>query len=248
MYNGCIESITNPIVLSAWTAFTTGPLNHCQNILIFPSPYNVCVQSHFWMETLAALKAWSHSICCIQFYTAIILYIIQRRLIESVSRSFSIKIHFSLPSASPAPCTLTEASSAQPISLCKVEVDTGSRGQSSPPHSEHSPGPTRHPSPPRTASPKQSSIITRQHEWVPRVCVRLCACTCIWACDMNRNCINNARLVWLIAFSPKFVIFLPSFCRAGHPTLEGSSALFLNGLCCWPGCDAVFEEFPSFLK
>ncbi|XP_029520067.1 forkhead box protein P1-like isoform X3 [Oncorhynchus nerka] len=98
-----------------------------------------------------------------------------------------------------APCTLTEASSAQPISLCKVEVDTGSRGQSSPPHSEHSPGPTRHPSPPRTASPKQSSIITRQHE-------------------------------------------------AGHPTLEGSSALFLNGLCCWPGCDAVFEEFPSFLK
>ncbi|XP_055748659.1 forkhead box protein P1-like [Salvelinus fontinalis] len=98
-----------------------------------------------------------------------------------------------------APCTLTEASSAQPISLCKVEVDTGSRGQSSPPHSEHSPGPTRHPSPLRTASPKQSSIITRQHE-------------------------------------------------AGHPALEGSSALFLNGLCCWPGCDAVFEEFPRFLK
>lgn len=65
---------------------------------------------------------------------------------------------------------------------------------------------------------------------------------------MNRNCINNARLVWLIALSPKFVIFLPSFCRAGHPTLEGSSALFLNGLCCWPGCDAVFEEFPRFLK
>uniref|UniRef100_A0A4W5N2J5 Forkhead box P3b n=1 Tax=Hucho hucho TaxID=62062 RepID=A0A4W5N2J5_9TELE len=98
-----------------------------------------------------------------------------------------------------APCTLTEASSAQPISLCKVEVDTGSRGQFSPPHSEHSPGPTRHPSPLMTASPKQSSIITSQHE-------------------------------------------------PGHPTLGGSSALFLKGLCCWPGCDAVFEEFPSFLK
>uniref|UniRef100_A0A673ZZ70 Forkhead box protein P1-B-like n=1 Tax=Salmo trutta TaxID=8032 RepID=A0A673ZZ70_SALTR len=55
-----------------------------------------------------------------------------------------------------APCTLTEAGSAQPISLCKVEVDTGSRGQSSPPHSEHSPGPSRHPSPLRTASPKQT--------------------------------------------------------------------------------------------
>ncbi|XP_029579198.1 forkhead box protein P3 [Salmo trutta] len=91
------------------------------------------------------------------------------------------------------------AGSAQPISLCKVEVDTGSRGQSSPPHSEHSPGPTRHPSPLRRASPKQSSIITRHHE-------------------------------------------------PGHPTLRSSSALFLNGLCCWPGCDAVFEEFPRFLK
>uniref|UniRef100_A0A674ACN0 Forkhead box protein P3-like n=1 Tax=Salmo trutta TaxID=8032 RepID=A0A674ACN0_SALTR len=94
---------------------------------------------------------------------------------------------------------LSAAGSAQPISLCKVEVDTGSRGQSSPPHSEHSPGPTRHPSPLRRASPKQSSIITRHHE-------------------------------------------------PGHPTLRSSSALFLNGLCCWPGCDAVFEEFPRFLK
>uniref|UniRef100_A0A8C8IU76 Fork-head domain-containing protein n=1 Tax=Oncorhynchus tshawytscha TaxID=74940 RepID=A0A8C8IU76_ONCTS len=91
------------------------------------------------------------------------------------------------------------AGSAQPISPCKVEVDTGSRGQSSPPHSEHSPGPTRHPSPLRRANPKQSSIITRHHE-------------------------------------------------PGHPTLRSSSALFLNGLCCWPGCDAVFEEFPRFLK
>ncbi|CAB1336334.1 unnamed protein product, partial [Coregonus sp. 'balchen'] len=37
-----------------------------------------------------------------------------------------------------APCTLTEASSAQPISLCKVEVDTGSRGQHL--HSDHGHG------------------------------------------------------------------------------------------------------------
>uniref|UniRef100_A0A4W5N2J0 Forkhead box P3b n=1 Tax=Hucho hucho TaxID=62062 RepID=A0A4W5N2J0_9TELE len=66
-----------------------------------------------------------------------------------------------------------EASSAQPISLCKVEVDTGSRGQFSPPHSEHSPGPTRHPSPLMTASPKQSSIITigNEHQYISLVIV-----------------------------------------------------------------------------
>ncbi|XP_059188360.1 forkhead box protein P3 [Centropristis striata] len=29
---------------------------------------------------------------------------------------------------------------------------------------------------------------------------------------------------------------------------EGSSPLFVNGLCRWPGCDVVFEDFPSFSK
>ncbi|XP_070767018.1 forkhead box protein P1 [Enoplosus armatus] len=29
---------------------------------------------------------------------------------------------------------------------------------------------------------------------------------------------------------------------------EGSSALFVSGLCRWPGCEAVSEDFPSFLK
>lgn len=29
---------------------------------------------------------------------------------------------------------------------------------------------------------------------------------------------------------------------------EGSSTLFVSGLCRWPGCDAVSEDFPSFLK
>nr|ADL27444.1 Foxp3 [Larimichthys crocea] len=29
---------------------------------------------------------------------------------------------------------------------------------------------------------------------------------------------------------------------------EGTSALFVSGLCRWPGCDAVSEDFPSFLK
>lgn len=32
----------------------------------------------------------------------------------------------------------------------------------------------------------------------------------------------------------------------GNP--ERTSALFVSGLCRWPGCDAVFEDFPSFLK
>ncbi|KAJ8016379.1 hypothetical protein DPEC_G00006600 [Dallia pectoralis] len=61
-----------------------------------------------------------------------------------------------------APCT--EARIPPPISLCKVEVDTGSKGVSSPPHSVHSPEPSHHPSPHRRTSPKQSSIITRHHE------------------------------------------------------------------------------------
>ncbi|XP_053173144.1 forkhead box protein P1 [Scomber japonicus] len=29
---------------------------------------------------------------------------------------------------------------------------------------------------------------------------------------------------------------------------EGTSALFVSGLCRWPGCDAASEDFPSFLK
>ncbi|CAF93023.1 unnamed protein product [Tetraodon nigroviridis] len=29
---------------------------------------------------------------------------------------------------------------------------------------------------------------------------------------------------------------------------EGSSTLFVSGLCRWPGCGAVSEDFPSFLK
>ncbi|KAK2897091.1 forkhead box protein P1-like [Channa argus] len=29
---------------------------------------------------------------------------------------------------------------------------------------------------------------------------------------------------------------------------EDRSALFISGLCRWPGCDAVFKDFPSFLK
>ncbi|XP_026224420.1 forkhead box protein P1 isoform X2 [Anabas testudineus] len=29
---------------------------------------------------------------------------------------------------------------------------------------------------------------------------------------------------------------------------EMTSALFVSGLCRWPGCDAVFKDFPSFLK
>ncbi|XP_049922239.1 forkhead box protein P1 [Epinephelus moara] len=29
---------------------------------------------------------------------------------------------------------------------------------------------------------------------------------------------------------------------------EGTSALFVSGLCRWPGCDVVSEDFPSFLK
>ncbi|GAA6226787.1 forkhead box protein P1-like [Lates japonicus] len=29
---------------------------------------------------------------------------------------------------------------------------------------------------------------------------------------------------------------------------EGTSALFVSGLCRWPGCDAVSKDFPSFLK
>ncbi|KAM9350304.1 forkhead box protein P3 [Symphorus nematophorus] len=29
---------------------------------------------------------------------------------------------------------------------------------------------------------------------------------------------------------------------------EGTSALFVSGLCRWPGCDTVSEDFPSFLK
>ncbi|XP_042263747.1 forkhead box protein P1 isoform X1 [Thunnus maccoyii] len=29
---------------------------------------------------------------------------------------------------------------------------------------------------------------------------------------------------------------------------ESASALFVSGLCRWPGCDAVSEDFPSFLK
>lgn len=29
---------------------------------------------------------------------------------------------------------------------------------------------------------------------------------------------------------------------------EGASALFVSGLCRWPGCDAVFKDFASFLK
>ncbi|KAG8002387.1 Trafficking protein particle complex subunit 6B, partial [Nibea albiflora] len=29
---------------------------------------------------------------------------------------------------------------------------------------------------------------------------------------------------------------------------EGTNALFVSGLCRWPGCDAVSEDFPSFLK
>ncbi|XP_041801827.1 forkhead box protein P1 isoform X2 [Chelmon rostratus] len=29
---------------------------------------------------------------------------------------------------------------------------------------------------------------------------------------------------------------------------EATSALFVSGLCRWPGCDAVSEDFPSFLK
>ncbi|XP_010873942.2 forkhead box protein P1 isoform X3 [Esox lucius] len=57
----------------------------------------------------------------------------------------------------------TEASSAPPTTLCKVEVDTGIQGSSSPPHPGLSPEPTRHPSPLRGTSPKQSSIITRHH-------------------------------------------------------------------------------------
>ncbi|XP_035513033.1 forkhead box protein P1 [Morone saxatilis] len=29
---------------------------------------------------------------------------------------------------------------------------------------------------------------------------------------------------------------------------EGTSALFVSGLCRWPGCDAMFEDFASFLR
>ncbi|KAG7477507.1 hypothetical protein MATL_G00070380 [Megalops atlanticus] len=29
---------------------------------------------------------------------------------------------------------------------------------------------------------------------------------------------------------------------------DGTSALFMNGVCRWPGCEEVFEEYPSFLK
>lgn len=29
---------------------------------------------------------------------------------------------------------------------------------------------------------------------------------------------------------------------------ERTSALFVSGLCRWPGCDALSEDFPSFLK
>lgn len=29
---------------------------------------------------------------------------------------------------------------------------------------------------------------------------------------------------------------------------DGTSALFVSGLCRWPGCDAVTKDFPSFLK
>ncbi|XP_056895653.1 forkhead box protein P1 isoform X1 [Takifugu flavidus] len=34
--------------------------------------------------------------------------------------------------------------------------------------------------------------------------------------------------------------------REGAP--EGSSTLFVSGLCRWPGCDSMSEDFPSFLK
>nr|XP_020464686.1 forkhead box protein P1-like [Monopterus albus] len=30
--------------------------------------------------------------------------------------------------------------------------------------------------------------------------------------------------------------------------LEGISALFVSGLCRWPGCDVISQDFPSFLK
>ncbi|XP_030641018.1 forkhead box protein P3 [Chanos chanos] len=29
---------------------------------------------------------------------------------------------------------------------------------------------------------------------------------------------------------------------------KGSSSLFINGRCTWPGCDSCFEEYPYFLK
>ncbi|KAL1021328.1 hypothetical protein UPYG_G00011850 [Umbra pygmaea] len=97
------------------------------------------------------------------------------------------------------PKTLPDASSDTSMSLCKVEVDTGSHGVSSPPESDQPSEPTHHPSPPRRPSPKHSSIVTKHHE----------------------SCV---------------------------PTLGGFSALFHNGRCCWPGCGAVFEEFPIFFK
>lgn len=68
---------------------------------------------------------------------------------------------------------------------------------------------------------------------------------CVYVCKQT---LHKQCKAGLIAFSPELIILLPSFCRPGHPTLRSSSALFLNGLCCWPGCDAVFEEFPRFLK
>ncbi|XP_037832959.1 forkhead box protein P1-like isoform X2 [Kryptolebias marmoratus] len=38
--------------------------------------------------------------------------------------------------------------------------------------------------------------------------------------------------------------------EAGHHdgVGEGTNALFVSGLCCWPGCGAVLEDFSSFLK
>ncbi|XP_056131147.1 forkhead box protein P1-B [Lampris incognitus] len=35
---------------------------------------------------------------------------------------------------------------------------------------------------------------------------------------------------------------------SGPPNTRGASVLFMSGFCRWPGCDAAFEDFHSFLK